>query len=89
MCRSSVERMTAWARGCREWISELAVAAHGGDGVPDGAVRLAVTSLLHMLDGEALLQAILPRPDLEEERLVAAAGLYAAVLTGRLDITGD
>ncbi|MDT7599111.1 MAG: hypothetical protein QOK26_1188 [Pseudonocardiales bacterium] len=24
MWRSSVERMTAWASGCREWISELA-----------------------------------------------------------------
>ncbi|MGH3855698.1 MAG: hypothetical protein ACRDR6_19860 [Pseudonocardiaceae bacterium] len=24
MCRSSVERITAWASGCREWISELA-----------------------------------------------------------------
>ena len=24
MSRSSVDRMTAWASGCREWISELA-----------------------------------------------------------------
>ncbi|MFW6775796.1 TetR/AcrR family transcriptional regulator [Nocardioides sp. CPCC 205120] len=83
------ERLAPAVRELYRGVERAAVGAHGGDGVPDGAVRLAVTSLLHMLDGEALLQATLPRPDLEEERLVAAASLYSAVLTGRLSITDE
>ncbi|MGN6609703.1 MAG: TetR/AcrR family transcriptional regulator [Jatrophihabitans sp.] len=65
-------------------IEAAASDEYGGDGVPDDRLRLVVTSVLHLLDGEALLHAVYPRPDLERARLTAVGELVGAIVTGRV-----
>ncbi len=78
------ERLAPVARELYDLIEQATAEAHGGAGVDDATIRLAVTSLIHLLDGEAIMSLTYPRPELEEERLVQTANLYAALLAGRL-----
>ncbi len=62
-------------------IEDRAIAAFAGQGIPDDVVRLFTTSALHMFDGESIFRHTYPRPELEEERLVAAASVYGTVIS--------
>ncbi|RLK54074.1 TetR/AcrR family transcriptional regulator [Actinokineospora cianjurensis] len=50
---------------------------------PDEIRQVAVFTGLHMFDGETFVNAVYPRPDLDEKRLRFVAAFYASTLTGR------
>ncbi|SES37525.1 TetR/AcrR family transcriptional regulator [Actinokineospora terrae] len=52
---------------------------------PDEIRQVAVFTGLHMFDGETFVNAVYPRPDLDEKRLRFVAAFYASTLTGRTD----
>lgn len=60
-------------------IEELALASTLGSVVEPEVARLAATSVVHMFDGEAVIRAVLPRPELEDARLAGTVELFEAV----------
>lgn len=68
------ERLAPLARSLYDFIEEAAVGVLPDD-VPADLARLVATSLMHMFDGESILRHTYPRPELEEERLLAASVL--------------
>ncbi|GAA3053159.1 transcriptional regulator, TetR family [Actinokineospora globicatena] len=50
---------------------------------PDEIRQVAVFTGLHMFDGETFVNAVYPRPDLDEKRLRFVAAFYASTPTGR------
>lgn len=80
------ERLEPAVRTFYAGIRASAWTDHGPSAGPEvdvDAVELAVTSVLHLLDGETLLHHTYPRPELEERRLRGVAHLYAALISGR------
>lgn len=80
-------RLRPAAERLHRGVADVARATYGAAaadaGVDDAAVLLAITSALHLFDGEALLHAVLPRPDLETAHLDLVARLFADLLTAR------
>ncbi|HET7691364.1 MAG TPA: helix-turn-helix domain-containing protein [Nocardioidaceae bacterium] len=64
-------------------IEERALRVLPRRSLDDDGVRLLTTSLLHMFDGEAIIRHTLPRPELEEARLSAAAAMVEWLREGR------
>ncbi|MET3961743.1 AcrR family transcriptional regulator [Marmoricola sp. OAE513] len=73
------EQLTPVALHLYDRIEEIAVAATPWAEMEPDVTRLAVTSVVHMFDGEAVIRAVLPRPDLEEARLAGVVELFEAV----------
>lgn len=73
------EQLTPVAVGLYDSIEELAVASGLGAAVEPEVARLAATSVVHMFDGEAVIRAVLPRPEHEEARLAGAVALFESV----------
>lgn len=48
-------------------------------GVAPARMRLLITSVLHLFDGEAIFRVTYPRPELEDERLAALAAALLQV----------
>lgn len=65
-----------------EAIEDRALAASAFQGLPEDLVRLVSTSVVHMFDGEAILRHTLPRPELEEARIVALTEMVDLVRQG-------
>jgi AcrR family transcriptional regulator len=58
----------------------------GTDALPDGALELLLTTVIHAFDGEAMQRAVWPRPDLDAPRMDLLVGLLRC-FSG--DATGD
>lgn len=65
------ERLTPVAVWLYANIDELAEASTMGQQVSPELARLAATTAVHMFDGEAVIRAVLPQPELEEARLAS------------------
>lgn len=77
------EKLTPVAIGLYDNIEELAVNSGLGAALDDPEMaRVAATAVVHMFDGEAVIRAVLPRPELEEARLAGIVGLFNAVAQG-------
>jgi hypothetical protein len=72
-------RLTPVAIGLYDSIEELASASGLGSAVDRDLTRLIATSVVHMFDGEAVIRAVLPRPELEEARLAGAVAMLEQV----------
>jgi AcrR family transcriptional regulator len=72
-------QLTPVALALYDSIEELAVTAAAATGVDPELARLAGTSVVHMFDGEAVIRAVLPRPELEEARLAGVVSWYEQV----------
>lgn len=73
------EQLTPVALNLYDRIEEIAVGATPWAGMQPDLTRLAVTSVVHMFDGEAVIRAVLPRPELEEARLAGVVQLFTAI----------
>lgn len=73
------EQLTPVALNLYDRIEEIALAANPWSGVDPELTTLAVTSMVHMFDGEAVIRAVLPRPELEEARLAGVTRLFETV----------
>lgn len=73
------EQLTPVATWLYDNIEELALTSSLAESVDPEVARLAGTSVVHMFDGEAVIRAVLPRPELEEARLAGAVALFEAV----------
>ncbi|MFL6059631.1 MAG: TetR/AcrR family transcriptional regulator [Marmoricola sp.] len=73
------EHLTPVAISLYDSIEELALASRLGEQMDPELTRLAATSVVHMFDGEAVIRAVLPRPELEEKRLAGVAELFVGV----------
>lgn len=82
------EQLTPVAIWLYDNIEELALSSTLADLVDPALARLAATSVVHMFDGEAVIRAVLPRPELEEARLAAAVALFEAVAAGGGELPG-
>ncbi|WP_067691143.1 TetR/AcrR family transcriptional regulator [Nocardia jejuensis] len=67
-------RLAPVAEALIKQVEEVAAATLRGD-LPADRTRLLATSIIHMLDGEAIFRHTFPRPDLEEARLHYFAAL--------------
>lgn len=77
------EKLTPVAIGLYDNIEDLAVNSGLGAALQDPEMaRVAATAVVHMFDGEAVIRAVLPRPDLEEARLAGIVDLFNAVAAG-------
>ncbi len=77
------EKLTPVAIGLYDNIEDLAVNSGLGAALQDPEMaRVAATAVVHMFDGEAVIRALLPRPDLEEARLAGIVDLFNAVAAG-------
>jgi AcrR family transcriptional regulator len=76
------EQLTPVALNLYDKIEEIAVEATPWADMDPDLTRLAVTSVVHMFDGEAVIRAVLPRPELEEARLAGVVRLFTAVANG-------
>lgn len=70
------EQLTPVATGLYDSIEAIALDSTLASGLEPDLARLVATSLVHMFDGEAVIRAVLPRPDLEEARLAGAVALF-------------
>ncbi len=78
------EQLTPVAIGLYDNIEELAISSGLGVALGDAdQARVAATSVVHMFDGEAVIRAVLPRPELEEARMNGIVELFNAVAGGR------
>jgi AcrR family transcriptional regulator len=79
------EQLTPVAIGLYDNIEDLAINSGLGLALDDPEMaRVAATAVVHMFDGEAVIRAVLPRPELEEARLAGIVALFDAVaVTGR------
>lgn len=73
------EQLTPVALALYDSIEEIALSTSVAARLGPDLTRLAVTSVVHMFDGEAVIRAVLPRTDLEEARLAAAVDLFNTV----------
>jgi AcrR family transcriptional regulator len=71
-------QLTPVAIGLYDSIEELALGSQLGAAMDPDVTRLAATSVVHMFDGEAVIRAVLPRPELEEARLAGVVDLFLA-----------
>lgn len=77
------EQLTPVAIGLYDDIEDLAINSGLGTALGDADLaRVAATAVVHMFDGEAVIRAVLPRPDLEDARRDAIVGLLNAVAQG-------
>lgn len=77
------EKLTPVAIGLYDNIEDLAVSSGLGAALDDPEMaRVAATAVVHMFDGEAVIRAVLPRPELEEARLAGIVDLFNAVAEG-------
>lgn len=70
------EHLTPVAIWLYDNIEALALASTSADEVDPELVRLAATAVVHMFDGEAIIRAVLPRPELEDARLAGAVAWF-------------
>jgi len=73
------EQLTPVALALYDRIEEIALAATPWAELDPDLTRLAVTSVVHMFDGEAVIRAVLPRTELEEARLAGVVELFTTV----------
>lgn len=73
------ERLTPVALALYDRIEEIALESTLWAAMDPEITRLAVTSVVHMFDGEAVIRAVLPRPELEEARLAGIVRLFGAM----------
>lgn len=73
------EQLTPVAVNLYDRIEEIALAATPWAEVDPELTTLAVTSMVHMFDGEAVIRAVLPRPEREEARLAGVTTLFETV----------
>jgi AcrR family transcriptional regulator len=73
------EHLTPVAIALYDSIEELALASRLGAEMEPETTRLAATSVVHMFDGEAVIRAVLPRPEMEEKRLAGVVALFEGV----------
>jgi AcrR family transcriptional regulator len=77
------EQLTPVALALYYNIEDLAVNSGLGAALDDPEMaRVAATAVVHMFDGEAVIRAVLPRPELEEARLAGIVQLFDAVSGG-------
>ena len=76
------EQLTPVAIWLYDNIEELALTSTLAETVDPELVRVAATAAVHMFDGEAVIRAVLPRPELEEARLAGAVALFESVAAG-------
>lgn len=73
------EHLTPVAIRLYDNIEDLAINAGLGAALADPELaRVAATAVVHMFDGEAVIRAVLPRPELEEARLAGLIELFDA-----------
>jgi AcrR family transcriptional regulator len=78
------EQLTPVALALYDNIEDLAVNSGLGAALDDPEMaRVAATAVVHMFDGEAVIRAVLPRPELEEARLAGIVQLFDAVSGGQ------
>ncbi|WP_183092447.1 TetR/AcrR family transcriptional regulator [Nocardioides stalactiti] len=73
------ERLAPITQSLYEMIEARAVANFEGLGLPEDLVRLAVTSAIHMFDGETIVSYSYPRPEVEAARMKSAVELFTAL----------
>lgn len=77
------EKLTPVAIALYDNIEDLAVNSGLGTALDDAEMaRVAATAVVHMFDGEAVIRAVLPRPELEEARMAGIVDLFNAVAQG-------
>lgn len=77
------EKLTPVAIGLYDNIEDLAINSGLGAALDDADMaRVAATAVVHMFDGEAVIRAVLPRPELEEARMDGIVALFNAVAQG-------
>lgn len=77
--RDRIAPITKWLY---DTIEERARSNFEATGVPPEVITLVVTSVVHMLDGEAIISYTYPRPEVEEARMRGAAELLKMYLKG-------
>lgn len=90
------EQLTPVATGLYDNIEDLAINAGLGAALGDAdRARVAATAVVHMFDGEAVIRAVLPRPELEEARmegileLLDAASVDPSAVSGAAGAAGS
>lgn len=73
------ERLAPMTKQLYDDIEDRAVANFADLQVPDALVRLLVTSVVHMFDGEAIAGYSYPRPEVDTARIDGAARLAHAL----------
>lgn len=73
------ERLAPITKLLYDEIEARAVANFAALGLPDDVVRLAVTSVVHMFDGEAIVGYSYPRPEVDAARLEGIEQLLRAL----------
>lgn len=76
------ERLAPMTKQLYDEIENRALSNFENLGVPDDAIRLIVTSLVHMFDGEAIVGYSYPRPEVDMARIQGAARLTHALTEG-------
>ncbi len=74
------KKLTPVAIGLYDNIEDLAINSGLGTALADPEMaRVAATAVVHMFDGEAVIRAVLPRPELEEARMAGIVELFNTV----------
>lgn len=73
------ERLAPITQQLYDDIEERAVANFAGLDAPDDLIRIAVTSAVHMFDGEAIVGYSYPRPHMDDARLNGVVQLFKAL----------
>lgn len=78
-------RLAPMTKELYDSVEDRAVANFAGSGLDADLIRLFVTSVVHMFDGEAIVGHSYPRPEVEARRLEGAVRLMSMLEAGQLN----